>query len=230
MTIQGSPSFLVKDQVTSVQADVGTARTGLTILIDQIDQDEDKFSDVDADDLTKLDDLSVGVERINQLAGVTSTADELNVLDGVTSTSDELSVLADVDASADNINKLDGLSLTSDQYQLVAGNTVNVADASNGFEALADTAYLVDFAEDTITADDLGPVTMFIRTSNQTYTLETTGIPEGSMIIGFSTSGTGTRLNTTNPDGDSVSIRINNTYRMYFIIRRGDGWILEEVE
>ena len=230
MTIQGSPPFLVKDQVTSVQADVGTARTGLTILIDQVDEDQDKFSDVDADDLTKLDDLAVGVDRLNQLAGVTSTADELNVLDGVTSTSDELAMLADLDASADNINKLDGLSLTSGQYQLIAGNTVNVVDVIDDFQAQADAGYLVDFAEDTITGDDLGSVTMFIRTSNKTYTLETTGIPEGSMIIGFSTSGTGTRLNTTDPDGDSVSIRINNTYRMYFIIRRGDGWILEEVE
>ena len=208
MTIQGSPPFLVKDQVTSVQADVGTARTGPTILIDQVDEDQDKFSDVDADDLTKLDDLAVGVDRLNQLAGVTSTADELNVLDGVTSTSDELAVLADLDASADNINKLDGLSLTSGQYQLIAGNTVNVVDVIDDFQAQVDAGYLVDFAADTITADDLGSVTMFIRTSNKTYTLETTGIPQGAMIIGFSTSGTGTRLNTTDPDGDSVSIRI----------------------
>ena len=228
MAIDDKTALTVSTEVSDPFTDVNTVRSGINSLLNQIDADEDKLSDIDATDLTKLNDINVTAERINQLTGITATATEINAFADVTADADELSVLSDLTATATEINKLDDLSITNTEYSYLSGLSENVQDAiDNAGSGETNHVALYNFAEDTITADDLGELTIFIRTSNKTYTLETEGIDEGAMIMAYSTFGTSTSFNTTDEDGDNDNIRINNTFRFFYIIRRGNGWVLE---
>ena len=148
------------------------------------------IANVDADDLTKLHNVTATADELNILDGATLDVNELNILDGATVTTDELNVLDGITATTAQLNKaayldnctaadltkLNAITATADELNVITGSEVSNADLVKLHAVTATAEELNQLAGSGVEKADLTKLHAITATAEEINAIPTTYI------------------------------------------------------